>query len=248
MKIAFITAMWQRPKVFDLFGLQMQNIREVYGADNIQCFVAGSEGEVSKSHAECFGFEYIETLNKPISRKLDTACHLAREWNPDYCMMLGSDDLVGKSMMDEYLGEASRSGTDYIYTLDCYFYDIISRRGLYWGGYQNKDNIGHACGAGRMLSRRLMDAMDWSPWMPAYTDGRLDGLLDTAMDHQMAKVEHTRCAVNLKNCGAYMVDIKSSTNMTPFDRWDNTDFIDPDQMIRAAFPEHISNAILTASE
>jgi hypothetical protein len=92
-----------------------------------------------------------------------------------------------------------------------------------------------------------MNQMDWSPCLPAYTNARLDGLLDTAMDHQLIKIEHTKKAFNLRDEGAYMIDIKSSTNMTPFRKWDNSEFIDPDVMLSAAVPMHIKNAIINTT-
>jgi hypothetical protein len=248
IKIAIITAMWKRPEVFRLFAMQVQYLQFIYGANRIKCFVAGSEGEISEAAAMHYGFTYVEHENKPISKKLDAACQLAREWNPDYCLMLGSDDLVGITMMEMYLREALENKTDYLYTLDCYFYDIVSKRSLYWGGYRSSNNRGHACGAGRMLSNKLMEAMDWTPWKPAHTNARLDGLLDTAMDYQMAGIEHTQKAFNLRDENAYMVDIKSSTNMTPFRKWDNTDFVDSAPMLASAFPQHISHEILTCTE
>lgn len=244
MRIAIITAMWKRHAIFRAFSEGVKHLQSECSEHEFSVFICGSEGDVSRDLATSYGFSYCEVSNEVLSKKLNAACLIAKEWNPDYCLMLGSDDIVAPSMMRQYSVHMDQ-GIDYIYTLDCYFYDVISKRGIYWAGYRKSANRGHACGAGRALSKRMMDGMGWTPWLPAETNLRLDKLLDTAMDIQMDGMEITRGIVNLRESGAYMLDIKSAVNMTPFERWDNTEYMEPFELMKIHLGEELTNQIRT---
>ena len=215
-KVAIITAMWKRPKVFKVFG-QLTNdlIADVKSVD-FQVFCVGSEGQTSRKLAESFGFTYLEHENTQLGQKWNAVVAAARSFNPDYCMMMGSDDVMDAALFRRYL-PYMRLGIDYIGTLDWYFYDTRTRESLYWAGYRKNFNRGVTCGAGRFMSARLLNALEWQPWE---TD-KLHNLLDTSMENRLRNVTHSRASFIIGDGGGIGLDIKSSTNMTPFAEWDN---------------------------
>jgi len=109
-------------------------------------------------------------------------------------------------------------GYEYLYLLDCYFYDTQRKCGLYWGGYRMSNNAGHPAGIGRMLSKNLMDKLEWKPWY----DVKLSGRLDEAMNQKMAEIRPKARSIHCLSEGVFALDIKSKVNMTQFDLWDNT--------------------------
>ena len=148
---------------------------------------------------------------------MNQAAIQAKQTEADYYLLMGSDDIVGTDLMELYL-KYIKEGYEYIYLLDCYFYHTGLKMGLYWGGYRMKHNAGHPLGAGRVLSKELMEKMDFQPWY----DVKMSGLLDQAMNEKIAQIKPKARAIHCLSEGVFILDIKSEVNMTKFDLWDNT--------------------------
>lgn len=221
--VAIVTGIWQRPDVFKLFADGVTNLVSDTDIDYV-CIVAGSEGKRSRDLAEGYGYEYIEKPNQPLADKMNSTVTYAKMLNPDYVLCLGSDDVITPELMNVYQ-HCMKRGTDYIATTDFYFYHIQKRQAMYWGGYREKNRIGIACGAGRLLSRRLMKEWDWTIWFNKDSKG-----LDNSMETRLKVTPHTRTVFSMKNYRVYGIDIKSDVNMTPWHPWDNTQLIRPDKI------------------
>jgi hypothetical protein len=220
MKISFITAVWQRPEVFMLFTKGMARLIQDFPKIDISVVVVGSEGQKSQSMVRAEGYHYIEYPNDPLSIKMQSTVSYAQKMiDPDYYFCLGSDDIIHPKLFKEYLRHAKK-GVDYIGCLDWYFHDIFLNKSSYWGGYIDARRKGLFCGAGRMISRNLLDKMDGVIWKGN------DMMLDTSMEERMKSIDYTSHAIHLKSKKLYGLDIKSAINMTKFDLWDNTKYID----------------------
>lgn len=228
MKIAIVTGIWQRPEVFRMFAQGVKVLQE-NSPHEIKCFVSGSEGETSKQLVESFGFSYIEILNDPLAKKMNASVLLAKEFGPDYILCVGSDDIISPGLLTAY-ERHMRSKIDFIGVTDFYFWDYAKNRASYWGGYKEAWRRGHTAGAGRMISKRLMDIWKWQPW-----NNEHNRILDTSIQEKLARTPHTTATFSMKSQGVFGLDIKSDTNMTPFKLWDNTELIDP-EIIHKQFP------------
>jgi len=220
LRITFITGMWKRPEVFEMFAKGIEKIQSQWSNMDIQCVVAGSEGVHSRSLCEKYNFYYIETPNQPLARKMNTTVTKAKDLESDYVICLGSDDIIHPDLFAKYL-ELINDGYDYIGVTDWYFYDTNTKKSLYWGGYKEKWRKGHTCGAGRVLSKWLLDKWDWKIW-----EDQQSHILDNSMQDKLNNTGHRSYTFSLKKEGLYGLDIKSSTNMTPFKKWDNANYID----------------------
>jgi hypothetical protein len=229
--------MWGRESVFKVFGKLTNDLISTATDHQIKVFCVGSEGRTSRLLAESFGFEYVEFPNDKLGQKWNAVTMAAKEWNPDYCLMMGSDDVMNAELLNRYI-PFMHNGIDYIGTLDWYFYDTVSKRALYWKGYRKSFNRGVTCGAGRMLSKRVLDAMAWQPW----ENDRNHHILDTAMENKLRDIKHSRASFVIGNLGGMGLDIKSSTNMTPFAAWDNSEFIDTKDVFK-----HFNKAVICAA-
>lgn len=218
IKIGIITGVWKRPDIFELFAKGVKDLQSIKGID-VVCIVSGSEGKRSKSMVEKHGFTYIETPNEPLSHKMNLTALEAKEQGCTHVLCVGSDDIITKPLLKEYIKHI-RTGYDFIGVLDFYFYDTVSKKAMYWGGYRD-GRKGHTCGAGRLISARLMNDWDWLPWVVQ------DSLyLDNTMQNRLKNTPFHTKTFSLKDEGLFGLDIKSSTNMTPFEKWDNASFID----------------------
>lgn len=237
-KLCFVTGMWQRHNIFEMFAEGVDLLRKEFCAKvDIQVAVSGSEGRVSRDLAENYRFHYVETPNQPLGAKMNKSVELARMLSPDYCLMLGSDDLIGSKLMARYV-ELMEKGIDFVYLTDCYFFDTVSKGGLYWGGYIKPNNKGDAAGIGKLISKNLLDKINWNCFPPGF-----DRILDTGFDKQIRNVSYTKEAINLQQNGLFALDIKSQVNMTPFARWPNANHVNGEEMLFKNLPEQLAKKI-----
>lgn len=241
MKIILVTAMWQRPEVWDMFKQGVKRLRSLYSDVEVEICVAGSEGQTSQNRCKEDWVHYVEIENNPLGRKMNAASLLAKTLNPDYCLLVGSDDIINNELFDLYLDSIDEE-IDYTYLMDGFFYDITTKQSLYWGGYNDKRK-GDSLGAGRLLSKSLLDRLEWKMWY----DVKLSGMLDSAMDEKMSKLKYTSKEIWLRDSEAILLDIKSSTNMTPFKQWNNSAFIDTKYYL-GKFPNFELNKIINGTK
>lgn len=240
MRLAIVTAVWKRPEVFDMFaqGIKMLQVHFV-GRVDIICCIAGSEGSHSREMVEKHhNFFYTEAPNHPLHIKFNQATRLAYKLGADYCLMIGSDDIIGKNLMDRYY-VIMQKGIDYAYLTDCYFFDTVTKNGLYWGGYIAKFNKGKGAGIGRLISKRALDKINWICWPPGY-----DRVLDTGFDKQMDRLICSKVEINLRREKLFALDIKSSTNMTPFALWDNSLYTNGKDLLFNNLPKELAELIM----
>lgn len=214
VKPVIVTGMWKRPEVFEIFAKHTKTL-------GIDVIVAGSEGKKSRNLSEKYGFHYIEIENDPLAAKMNATTLKAKELGYTHVICVGSDDLLSKELIYEYL-TLMRKGYDYIGVTDFYFYELESGKAAYWGGYRDRNRIGHTAGAGRVISKTLLDEWDWMPW-----DDKDSKYLDNSMQNKLRSSIHPKTTFSLKEKGLLAVDIKSQVNMTPFELWDNTSYIEP---------------------
>lgn len=229
MKIAIITAVWKRPEIFNLFAAGVQKLIKDFPHVSIECFVAGSEGEASKQMVTQHpNFYYVEVPNDPLAEKHNASLRLALTHKPNYVICLGSDDVISPALFQVYLDEIER-GMEVVLFKDFYFYDLVSGRASYWGGYTDY-RAGRCIGAGAMIHSRLLDIWMWKIWRPNHNK-----ILDNSLHDRIQATPCKQIVLSLKEKGVYAVDLKSHINMTPFELWPNTVEIPP-QELRDAFP------------
>lgn len=238
-KLCFVTGIWQRHDVFKMFAEGVKVLQDNFKHRiEIHCCVAGSEGALSEVLVLKYpNFHYVEVPNQPLGAKMNAALVLAKSLNPDYCLMVGSDDLIGINLMRKYLSIMD-TGKDYACLMDCYFFDMKTRQGLYWGGYTKPHNKGHSAGIGRLISSGLLDKIQWNCFPPGF-----DRILDTGFERALSRVQYSKVEINLKEENLFALDIKSPVNMTPFARWDNCNFMDGKTLLFENLPEYLAEKI-----
>lgn len=170
MKLCLVVPIWRRPSLTALCLDWYRRLR-VPGVA-IEIVVVGSEGNASRQLAAAAGggCHYIEASNELLDRKYDVGFQRAASLRPDAVALVGSDDFLSA----EYFAWATAviaAGVDLAGMLDFYLVDVAGRRILRWAGYQG-ERRGEPLGAGRVFSRRILDAVDWRPhWGAAGYEG-----------------------------------------------------------------------------
>jgi hypothetical protein len=200
MRIAIITAFHGRPSISRVFHLGIERLRKQFDA---RCFAAVTEGDVENmALCDSYGVPYVEHDNVDLGAKHNAALALAREWDPDLVVVLGSDDLVSNDHI-----QWATTGGDYVFPGAITLYTPGDKRGLMLEG---PIQFGRTFfGAGRAYSRKVLDKLDWKPWSEA---GLRKGL-DNDSHFRVTYLTNTEPTV-LEDGRPHVLDIKSGVNIT----------------------------------
>lgn len=219
-----LTACWKRPELTALVTSYYADL-QIPGLA-LHPVAAVSEGESFS------GWDTIHAPNSPLGAKWNAALAYAEEldgergWNSVGVVIVGSDDILNLALftwLAKYYDTA-----DFIELADCYFYDLVTSRVLWL--YRGR------IGAGRFISRDLLDKCAWKLWNPDAERG-----LDHGTNQILGKCEHA-----LYRGGAAALDIKTADcNIWSFDHLrDNVRSEDSDAAtLQSLFGEEVMRSV-----
>lgn len=206
----FLTAVHKRPEITEIF---LENIPSKYpivivGDREDEC------GEVIAQHGNTI---YLQSENKPLGRKFNKGLEYLRDKDFDYVFITGSDDIFQPELLDYY--ETLKGKYDYVGLTDFYFHDFQATK--YCPGFIH-DRKGEPHGAGRMISRKVLEQLDFKLW-----DDGLNSGLDASMTKKLKPLSLKTYVFSLKKKGFWAVDLKSKENIHQMDAYNGvivTDF------------------------
>ncbi len=207
-----LTGLNGRYRVFDIFKKFASRI-------DVKVLVVGSS-ERDRKH--CKEFEYIQVPNLPLGNKFNEGVEYLKD-KADHIIFLGCDDIFCVEFFKIYEREIKR-GTDFMGFLDCYFYDLVSTKAIYWSGYsgsRKKEPIG----AFKMLSKKALDAVAWRPFQDLWNSS-----LDYSMMAKLKGKKLNRRLLNMKQEGVVGVDLKDGDNITKFRLYENSEFVEKETL------------------
>ena len=174
----------------ELFG---RTIRRLFEQDDVQMQVicvcdTASEFVLAARHA----VPMLAHEGCALGEKWLTGMSLARTINCDAVMIVGSSNWFTKGWaktMYSYLEEYDFVGSEDMFYLD--FRQSGEKRLMYWGGYHGK-RTGDSLGAGRMISRRALEAIDWDICYPGLNWG-----IDRSMSVRLRSVGMKHKAISM---------------------------------------------------
>lgn len=176
--------------------------------DQVICIVSTAEDRDALKDSGAITYAHP---NKPLGAKWNLAFQHAKEHDPDACLFVGSGDWLSDNWVEVMSRQMERPSSDMIGKPDFYLLDIQTKTGLvracYWAGYDN-ERYGESIGIGRMLSRRILDKIDWSPFDPR---------LDKNMDYSMVQ----RVTVLGANITLYEDNGETKSLSLSCDQWGN---------------------------
>ncbi|MFD2632107.1 hypothetical protein [Idiomarina piscisalsi] len=261
-RFVVITAVWKRAELTELFYRYYSNLKaELSGVCEIDILAVGSEGKVSREESEVYNVDYIEASNKPLNEKWQTAAEALRKKAFDAAIVIGSDDFLSPSVFKRYV-ELYKEGANVIGFIDGHFYNTATNEMLFWKGYGGPkkqlgmpERVGESIGMGRMLSRDVLERLDFEVW----SGEPINNGLDLRMRQNLAKIGFLHVEYAEMNVGSFkraipnaivtlksgsehmLLDVKYQTNVTDFEKYrtNSSAVHDPLSKIRAHFGEEL---------
>jgi hypothetical protein len=210
MRIAIISAVWGRLLTTRLWWLACTRLREQWAPHAVGVFVAGSE-EDHRTLAVDFGGVWVEHPNL-LGGKFNAAAERAWTWGADYVVVLGSDDVMTPALAEPYR-VTMEAGAQYFGLRGCHMIEPVTRRALTLRGHASRTRWGETVGAGRALSRVVLDKVQGRPWPDKLTRGA-----DWRMTLKLQKYGIAGVDVILEGHeDAPLIDVKGGGNMWKFD-------------------------------
>lgn len=147
MKLLVYTAVWKRPEITEICFMGIRRL-------NLPALAVISEVDMIPL-CEKYGIEWVMAENSPLGTKKNAGLARAREMDFDFLMEIGSDDLILNELIDQYQKFFVK-------------YDFF---GVCDAAYINGETLecrreisGTPYGAGRVISRKALELVDFNLW------------------------------------------------------------------------------------
>lgn len=152
-KILIYLAAWKRPKITELCFAGIDRMRS-HPDFEVDALVVISE-ESMIPLCQKYGVNWIMHENKPLGKKKNFGLNHAKNFVFDFLMEIGSDDLILNELLDVYKKFMVK-------------YDFFGIRDAAYicseSGACRRLTSSSTYGAGRMISRKALEAMNFSLW------------------------------------------------------------------------------------
>lgn len=184
--------------------LLRHTIQRLYKKNGVYKVICVGDRVEDKKLCESVGAHWVTYKNIPLGAKWNRAFQEAEQFDPDACLFVGSSDWMSDNwiwQMRPYLNDYDLTGT-----LGCHFIHLNDQpRLVYWPGYNNSRK-GESIGIGRMISRRMLDRMQFKPF---------NDRMDSSLDHSMQQtVTHLAGRVHVVS-NIFISSVSISTDIWP---------------------------------
>lgn len=229
MKLAIITALHKRYGLTRLFLDYYQRLG-VPGVElGLFCAVTRGECRMRELVSEHAQWNAAHAVNMPLTLKFAANVANVRNWQPDAMMILGSDDFVDPAYILASLEHMQ--GADFVGTNTVHYMELGTDQII------RQTVPGPPIGAGRVLSRRLLDYFDWHPWDDDCS------ALDRSMMNRMQiegilpETHESGALLDVKSRDQYGQDTNQTTYRT-VRKWDHAP-VDGHAFLNKHFPQLI---------
>ena len=174
----------------------------------------------------------------PLGEKWLRGLDFARRQLPDAILLASSSVWYTSGYIQSmlpYLEEYDYVGLEDMYAVD---FRKTEKKLLYWGGYYNRRK-GQSLGAGRLLSRRILDKVDWNICNP-----NLNSQFDFSVNKTLAKAGAKPYAVGMNHEKMLKISCWKWKQLNSFFHLaqnPNAKFMDnPDEWLNQYFPEALT--------
>jgi hypothetical protein len=199
-------------------------IRRLYLKNGCYKVICSGDGLEEKRLCESLGAVWVEHRNKPLGAKWNASFKKAKEYDPDAVLYVGSSDWISNNWISDMRPYVEKYG--FAGVPGCQLADVALKakenhepiyqeiRSVKWKGYKGyrKEREDETIGSGRMLSRRLLDAIGWLPFDPL-----LDNSLDRSMKDNAAKHGFVDWMIHNDNLKSLSISTNQWENKHKFD-------------------------------
>jgi hypothetical protein len=126
--------------------------------------------------------DWIYTDNKPLGKKWQVGLNECKKYNPSAVLINGSDDLLSLNWVETCYKYIKSNNYDIVGKSNWYILDLIKKV-----PYKFKyTNVNILLGAGRMLSRNILDEINWELF-PINQNRALDSYCNKILNYHKAK-------------------------------------------------------------
>jgi hypothetical protein len=193
-------AIWRRPEITELCLIGIERLKK-HPAYNIQVAAVISETEMIPL-CEKHNVKWIMHQNLPLGKKKNYGLKACSEFDFDYLMEIGSDDLITNEMLDQYLNYFGKY--DFFGISDMAY---IESESLECRRLTNKSTT---YGAGRCIKKDLLVNLKWNIWTDELNRG-----LDNDSIRRIEKNGYKFHKVDSMDVPG-LIDIKSNENIWKF--------------------------------
>ena len=227
MKLAIVTCLWRRPAL-------TKTVLKYYARTFPDCILIAVK-DPNDAQIKVDGWEFIEHPNEPLPQKFNAAFLEAQKYNPDAVVLVGSDDLLSRQLIDFYQSNYGGSRNYILGLKDLYFHNNRTGETIHWHGLQGKDE-GMPIGCGRIFSKTVLNKLDWKP----YGDLEVKRGLDTNSTIYMKSKGVGQSCITMAESGI-AVDLKGDQSINPFDEWKFNFSPSEISIIESEFPEEMAS-------
>lgn len=224
-RVAILFPIWKRPQMTDVTMTAINHMREYRADIEVIPIGIGSEGPVSQKAAYSKGWDYVEFPNQAYPkfvRHWNTGAEYAKKFDVDYIMLAQSDDFIEPEIMNVFETLMDKD-IDFSGILDTYFWDTVNQKIKYWAGYDGA-RTGESMGPWRLLSKKLLDALDWEIFKENSRDHApwaADGVLhDVVMDLMKGGAPITMSNFMAKDYALHPMSMKDGDNITAIELYE----------------------------
>ena len=222
-----ITAMHGRPEITRAFCMAVQRIYKETGVSTLAIITRNDYENIKLCNTH--GIAWMESRNEPLGAKWNTALHYLKDVDLSNVIILGSDDIVSTSFIDYQI---SKGDTDLSAMEDLWFWGLNKKRDGYKTFGHWTSNLCKLLGVGRMVSREVLEKLDWKLW----DDDLRSGLDRSALDRIRGVTKNINY-FNLKEEGLFAMDIKYGRNISSLaPSLRTTEFEDPMEVLMKHLP------------
>lgn len=205
MKLAIVTCLHKRAEI-------NAKVAQWY-ADNfpdIKLIAIRSEGDKQILNKK---WNYKVFPNNSPSQKHNQSFLLAKQFNPDAVILIGSTDLISKKLVEFYRANYSENANYLLGLKDIYLYDIATGKTKRFPGFAPPYDK-FPIGAARIFSKKVLDKLSWRPYGDMHIGKGMD--TNSSLFLQQCGIEHR--TVTMKEAGE-CIDLKVAETINPFAKW-----------------------------
>lgn len=160
-KLLIYLAIWRRPEITELCLMGISRLRR-HPAYDVQALAVISEPEMIDLCAR-YGVKWVMHENLPLGKKKNAGLVAAQCLDFDYLMEIGSDDLVTDELLTQYV--------EYLEVHDFFGISDAAYIESESGECRRLITDKSTYGAGRIISRKVLDALGWRLWNDSLNRG-----------------------------------------------------------------------------